>query len=148
MRCTLALLAAAGVVASTASVQAAGPFDGTWQVEAAPTGGRDAATGQARCEGLRLRFDVKDNQIQSSLARSPPTGRGNQVTQTGRNATPITGTVQPDGTVNAHWERYNVTGKLTHDKAELHWTGQCGPRVAMGERIASTEGSGSTKGKQ
>jgi hypothetical protein len=144
MKWTVASLMAAAVALSAVSVHAAGPYDGTWQVEAAAAGTRDSTTGRARCEGLRLQFDVKDNQIQTSLARSPQ-GRG-RVTQTGRGATPITGTVQPDGTVHARWQSFNITGKLTGDKAELHWNGQCGPRVAMGGRIGSSEGSGSSSG--
>jgi hypothetical protein len=144
MKWTVASLAAAVVALSAVSVHAAGPYDGTWQVEAPAAGTRDTPTLRARCEGLRLQFEVKDNQIQSSLARSPQ-GRG-RVTQNGRGQTPITGTVQPDGTVNARWESFNITGKLTGDKAELRWNGQCGPRVAMGGRVAATEGSGSSSG--
>jgi hypothetical protein len=144
MKWTVASLMAAAVALSAVSVHAAGPYDGTWQVEAAAAGTRNATTGRARCEGLRLQFEVKDNQLQCSLARSPR-GSG-RVTQSGRGATPITGTVQPDGTVNARWESYQITGKLTGGKAELHWNGQCGPRVAMGGRTAPTEGSGSSSG--
>jgi len=144
MKWTVASLTAAAIALSAVSVQAAGPYDGTWQVEAAAAGIRDSATGRPRCEGLRLRFEVKDNQIQGSLARSPQ-GRG-RVTQTGRGATPVTGTVQPDGTVHARWQNFTITGKLTGDKAELRWTGQCGPRLAMGGRTEPTEGSGSSSG--
>jgi hypothetical protein len=144
MKWTVASLAAAAVALSAVSVHAAGPYDGTWQVEAAAAGARDTQTLRPRCEGLRLQFEVKDNQLQGSLARSPQ-GRG-RVTQTGRGQTPMTGTVQPDGTVNARWESFNITGKLTGDKAELRWNGQCGPRVAMGGRVAATEGSGSSSG--
>ncbi len=145
MKWTLASVAAATVALSAISVHAAGPYDGTWQVDAAAAGTSGTnTTGRAQCEAVRLQFDVKDNQIQSSLARSPQ--GGGRVTQTGRGATPISGTVQPDGTVNAQWQSFNVTGKLTGDKAELHWNGQCGPRVATGGRIESTEGTGSTTG--
>jgi hypothetical protein len=144
MKWTVAALTGAAVALAAVSVHAAGPYDGTWQVEAAAAGTPDNITRRARCEGLRLQFEVKDNQIEGSLARSPR-GRG-RVTQTGRGATPITGTVQPDGTVHARWESFDITGKLTGDRAELRWNGQCGPRVAMGGRIQSTEGSGSSSG--
>jgi hypothetical protein len=144
MKWAVASLTAAAVALAAVCVHAAGPYDGTWQVEAAAAGTRDSTTGRPRCEGLRLQFEVKDNQIQGSLARSPR-GRG-RVTQTGRGATPITGTVEPDGTVHARWESFNITGKLTGDKAQLRWTGQCGPRLAMGGRTPSTVGSGSSSG--
>ncbi len=143
MKCALASLAVAAVALTALSAHAAGPYDGTWQVDAAAAGNSGTnTTGRAQCEPVRLQFEVKDGQIQSSLARSPQ--GGNRVTQTGRGATPITGTVHADGTVLAQWQTYRVTGKLTGDKAELHWNGQCGPRVATGGRIAATEGTGSS----
>jgi hypothetical protein len=144
MKSTIASVMAAAIALSAVSVHAAGPYDGTWQVEAAAAGSGDSTTRRPRCEGLRLQFEVKDNRIQGSLARSPQ-GRG-RVTQTGRGATPITGVVLSDGTVHAQWQSFNITGKLSGDRAELRWNGQCGPRVAMGGRIPATEGSGSSSG--
>jgi len=123
---------------------AAGPYDGTWQVDAAPAGGAGAATeGPSGCEGLRLQFDVKDNQVIGSMRRSPY-GGGRVEQSTGRGSSPVSGTVAPDGTFNAQWENYRATGKLSGNKAELHWSGTCGPRTAMGGRVSSTEGAGST----
>ena len=122
---------------------AAGPYDGSWYVDAAPAG--NASTSDiASCDGVRLQFQVKDNQVEGTLARAAY--GGNRVTQTGPGATPITGTVQPDGTLNAQWQGYKATGKLTGDKAELRWKGQCGPRVATGERMSS-ESTGSSKSR-
>ncbi len=143
-RMLIPFCAAAAMLALPGSaVLAAGPYDGTWQVDAAPAGNPGTnTTGRSQCEALRLRFQVKDNQIQGSMARSPY--GGGRVTEGGRGATPVTGTVQPDGTLNARWQSFRATGKLTGDKAELRWTGQCGPRVATGGRVAS-EGSGSTQ---
>src|SRR5262249_45693138 len=84
---------------------AAGPFDGTWQVDAAPQGGAGTATDSpSGCEGLRLQFDVKDNQVIGSMRRSPY--GANRVEQsTGRGSSPVSGTVSPDGTFNAQWEK-------------------------------------------
>lgn len=118
---------------------AAGPYDGTWQVEAQPAGQSTVVTQSSGCSGWRLQFTVKDNQIQGSLARS---SYGGGVSQGGgRGSTPITGTVQSDGTLNAHWQNITATGKLTGDKAELRWRGTCGPRVATGGRVASSGSS-------
>jgi hypothetical protein len=134
---------AAMIASLMPSVLAAGPYDGTWQVDAAPAGNPGTnTTGNAQCEAQRLRFQIKDNQVQGSLARSPY--GGNRVTEGGRGATPVTGTVHPDGTLNAQWQSYKATGKLTGDKAELRWKGACGPRVATGGRVASEGAAGSS----
>lgn len=133
---------AAMIAVPTPAALAAGPYDGTWQVDAAPAGNPGTnTTGRDQCEGLRLQFQVKDSQVQGSMARS---AYGSGVSQSGRGATPVTGTVQPDGTLNAQWQNFKATGKLAGDKAELHWKGQCGPRVATGGRIASEGMAGSS----
>jgi hypothetical protein len=123
---------------------AAGPYDGTWQVDAAAQGGAGAATeGPSGCEAARLQFDVKDNQIIGSMRRSAY-GGGRVEQSTGRGSSPVSGTVSPDGTFNAQWEKYTATGKFSGNKVEMHWKGTCGPRTAMGGRVNSTEGAGST----
>ena len=122
---------------------AAGPYDGSYTVMAQDAGsGGTNTTGRAECEGVQLQFQVVNNQLVGQLARSPYSpGR---VTQGGRNATPISGTVQPDGSFTAKWESFNATGHLTKDgKAELSWRGQCGPRVAQGGR-SPMENTGSS----
>jgi len=137
------LALAAGVVPQFAG--AAGPFDGTWQVDAPQAGGQGAAEGGGRsgCEPLRLQIQVQDNRIQGSMRRST-TGANRVEQSTGRGSSPVTGTVAPDGTFNAQWESFRATGKFTGDKAEMHWNGSCGPRTAMGGRASATEGAGST----
>lgn len=145
IRALAASLPAVMLLAVPLSAAAAGPYDGTWQVEAPATQQR-ASPQPSGCEALRFRFSVKDNQIQGSLARTPHAP--SRVTESeGRGSAPVVGSVQPDGTVKATWKDYNVTGKLSGDKAELRWSGACGPRVAMGTRVASTEGAGSTTEK-
>jgi len=120
-----------------------GPYDGNWEVSADPAGtGSASISDVAACDGVRIMFEVKNNQVQGMLRRAT---YGGGVTQTGPGTTPITGSVQPDGTVNAYWQSYRATGKLTTDnKAEVQWRGTCGPRVATGGRVTSTEGAGST----
>lgn len=121
--------------AQTAGVP--GPFDGSWEVDAPTVGSGTSTVGRQQCEGVRLRFDVKNSQIVGNLARSPY-GQ-NRVTSTGAGATPISGTVQPDGTFTSKWQDYTATGKLgTDNKAEMRWTGVCGPRTALGGRDMST----------
>lgn len=134
---------AAMLVSLTPPALAAGPYDGSWQVDAAPAGNPGTnTTGTSDCEAIRLHFQVKDNQVIGSLARSPY--GGNRVSESGRGATPVSGTVQPDGSFNAQWQSYKATGKFTGDKAEMRWKGTCGPRVATGGRIASEGAAGSS----
>lgn len=122
---------------------APGPYDGTWVVQSAPAGtGTESISDVAACDGVQIRIEVKNNQVEGMLARA---AYGGGVRQTGPGTRPITGSVQPDGTINAYWEGYTATGKLTADnKAEVRWRGTCGPRVATGGRVTSTEGAGST----
>jgi len=139
-------LAMAAVALAWLPATAAGPFDGTWQVD---SGGLGTATAQAMegtgCEPEILKFEVKDNQIQGGLAFAPSDPNRVQNSQGSRSA-PITGSVQEDGTLSAQWESYTVTGKMTGDKVELRWRAPCGPRVATGTRIAPAEASGSSTG--
>ena len=120
----------------------AGPYDGTWQFSAPPAG-NSSTSDVAACDGVQLQVQVKDNQIQGTLARAAYGGA--RVTQTGPGQTPITGTVQPDGTLNAQWQSYQITGKLAGDKGELRWSGQCGTRVAAGGRMAPEAAGSSTR---
>lgn len=124
---------------------AAGQYDGTWQVDAAQAGGAGTATDSpSGCEGLRLQFDIVDNKVVGSMRRSPY--GANRVEQsTGRGSSPVSGTVAPDGTFNAQWEKIQATGKFTGDKVQMQWKGSCGVRTAQGARISTTQGSGSTK---
>ena len=110
---------------------AAGPYDGSWYVDAPQAGGAGTNENTSGCAPVRIPFTVTDNKISGKLQRAAyGTGRV-EASETG---TPFTGTVAADGGVSAKWENYTVTGKLTGDKAELKWTGQCGDRVATGGR--------------
>ena len=133
-------IAVAALAASLPPAHAAGPYDGNWYVDAAPAAQTSSSDVPAGCDAVRIPFQVTDNKITGSLQRAPyGTGRVEQ--GTGRAATPITGTVQPDGTFTAQWQNYRGTGKLSGDTAELKWSGECGPRVATGGRTESTGSS-------
>lgn len=123
---------------------AAGPFDGTWQID---SGGLGTPTAQAMegtsCEPETIKVQIKDNQIEGSLARVP--GSSSRVeTSEGRHSAPVTGSVAGDGSVTAQWESYTATGKITGNQIKLHWKASCGERVATGTRIAPAAASGST----
>jgi hypothetical protein len=133
-------IAAVGLAASLLPAHAAGPYDGNWYVDAAPAAQTSTSDVPAGCDAVRIPFQVTDNKITGSLQRAPyGTGRVEQ--GTGRAAAPITGTVQPDGTINAQWQNYRATGKLSGDTAEIRWNGECGPRVATGGRAEATGSS-------
>lgn len=128
--------------AATQTAGVPGPYDGTWIVDAPAAAGGTSTADVASCDAVRLQFEVKNSQVQGMLGRS--TYGGTRVTQTGPGTTPVSGTVQPDGTLNAQWQSYQATGKLAGDKAEMRWSGTCGPRVATGGRASATEGAGSS----
>ncbi len=111
----------------------AGPFDGDWYVDAPAAAQYSSSDIPSGCDAVRLPFHVAGNQISGRLMRSPY-GTGRVEEGSGSSAPPITGTVQPDGTINAQWLNYHATGKLTGDRAEVRWNGECGPRVATGGR--------------
>ena len=141
-------LSAVTLTALSLPAVAAGPFDGSYTViaQAAGSGGTNT-TGRSECEGVQLQFQVVNNQLVGELARSPYSP-GRVTSGPGRNATPISGTVQPDGSFNASWESFRATGHLTKDgKAELSWRGQCGPRVAQGQRSNENVGSSTPPAK-
>ena len=139
-----ASLAMAALALPSLAAQAGGPFDGTWQVD---SGGYGTPTAKAMegtsCEPEILKFEINDSQISGDLAFAPSDIHRVENSEGPRSA-PITGMVQPDGTLNAQWESYTITGKLTGDNVELHWRAPCGPRVAMGSRIAPAASGSST----
>lgn len=112
---------------------AAGPYDGSWYVDAPAAQNAGTSERSSGCEPVRLPFKVVDNQISGSLQRSPY-GTGRVEGGAGSSAAPISGTVQPDGSFTANWESYRGAGKLSGNAAELSWNGECGPRKATGGR--------------
>lgn len=129
---SLALILICGL--TTGPAIAATPYDGTWIVDFPPSG-PIPDTNDYVCPALRLRADVKDGQVSGSLARFFP---GNVVENaTGHAASPVTGTVRPDGSVEAYWLGWIVKGQITGDRADLTLLfGQCGPRHMIGRRVA------------
>ena len=136
-------LAAAVVATPLVAANAAGQYDGNWFVDAPSAQNAGTTERSSGCEPVRIPFTVSDNKISGSLQRSSY-GTGRVDSGTGKNAAPITGTVAPDGTVNAQWGSYKATGKLSGNTAQIKWRGECGERVATGGRATSTTGSGST----
>ena len=122
--CAAIVLVALGCAAVPA--RASGPYDGTWIVDF-PASPLIDGTSESTCPALRLKADVKDSQISGSLAQFFP---GNVVENANvYAASPVTGTVHPDGSVEAYWLGWIVKGQITGDRAQLTLLfGECGPR--------------------
>lgn len=77
---------------------------------------------------------MKDGQISDSPARFFP---GNVVENvTGYAASPLTGTVRTDGSVEAYWFGWIVKGQITGDHSDLTLLfGQCGPHYMTGTPV-------------
>lgn len=139
MKWMLASMAVTALASSALPAAAAGPFDGTWVVEAPalPGASSETSSSTASCyNAVRFEFQIRDNQVVGTLRQTPYAGvqqGGSGSSRAG--AAPLQGMVQPDGTLTAQWQSYRATGKLTGDRAELTWRGQCGPRTATGQRV-------------
>jgi len=132
---TVALLSIATVFTSPGIVRAAGPFDGNWVLSATGAGGRtsqEGGGGGTACSDFRIPFRISDNQITGTYARSASNPTEVVASPTG---SPMTGSVQPDGTFNVKWEAYNLSGKITGSTMVATWRGQCGERSATGTRV-------------
>ncbi len=130
---TAALLAIATAFVSPTVGRAAGPFDGNWVINAAGSGGRTPESGNDQaCSDFRLPMQISDNMISGTYARSPSTPTEIVPSPTG---SPMTGTVQPDGSFTMQWQSFNVTGKISGNALVANWSGQCGPRLAQGSRV-------------
>ena len=140
MKGMLASIAVTALVLPLLSAHAAGPYDGTWMFEAQPVaGGSGDPYDLNSCAGVRFQVDVKDSKVVGNLRMAPYAGgsdaSGNVTSGAGRGSSPIQGTVQPDGTVNATWQSFKATGKLSASNGQLSWRGQCGPRTATGQKV-------------
>lgn len=131
---TAALLALATAFVSPGIVRAAGPFDGNWVLNAAGAGGMTSqeGAGGTACSDFRIPFQISNNQIAGKYARSNSNPTEIVASPTG---SPLTGSVQPDGTFTMKWEAYNVSGKITGNTMTATWRGQCGQRSATGTRV-------------
>lgn len=122
-----------GLGASALPARAESPDDGTWIVDF-PASPVISGTSRSVCPALRLRADIKDSQISGSLGRVEP----DNVVENyqGYAASPVTGTVHADGSLEAYWLGWIVKGQITGDRAELTLLfGQCGPRQMTGVRV-------------
>jgi hypothetical protein len=114
--------------------RAAGQFDGNWVLNAKGSGGMTSqeGSGGTSCSDFRIPFQITDNQIAGKYSRSTSNPTEIVASPTG---TPLSGSVQPDGTFTMKWEAYNVSGKIAGNTLTATWRGQCGERTATGTRV-------------
>jgi len=134
-RKVLSLLPIAAFVFVAAPAFAQGGYDGTWVVDV-PAAGNIARENYSVCPALRFAIDIKDGQIRGTLHRVP-TATGDVIVEAGngRDAGPVTGAVQPDGTVTAVWMNYHAEGRLGNIYGTVTIKGECGPRQATIIRV-------------
>jgi hypothetical protein len=129
----VALLTIATTFLSPGIVRAAGQYDGNWVISAAGAGGRQGELGgDTACSDFRIPFQISDNQITGRFSRSTSNPTEIVASPTG---SPMTGSVEPDGSFTMRWEAYNLSGKITGTTMVATWTGQCGQRSATGTRV-------------
>src|SRR5690242_925018 len=131
-----ALIGIATTFVSPSIVYSAGQFDGNWVLNAAGAGGRtsqEGGGGGTACSDFRIPFQISNNQIVGKYARSSSDPTEIVATPTG---SPMTGSVQPDGTFTMKWEAYNVSGKISGNTLTATWRGQCGQRSATGTKVS------------
>jgi YD repeat-containing protein len=134
-RKTLSLLTVLSLSLAAAPAFADSSYDGTWVVDT-PAAGTINGSNYSQCPALRFPIAIKDGQITGELHRVA-SATGDVIVEAGggSDAAPITGTVQPDGTVTAQWMDYHAQGKLGERDGVVSIQGECGARQAHVTRI-------------
>lgn len=130
----LAFSSILSVLLAASPALAANDFDGTWVVDVPPAGLVSQSNDYA-CPALRFPINIKDGAITGTLTRVP-SENGVVVEQgSGQDSAPVTGAVQPDGSVTAAWLNYQADGKLAAKQGVMTIKGECGPRQATVVRV-------------
>jgi hypothetical protein len=123
------------ILLAASSAFAANDFDGTWVIDVPPAGSISQSSDYT-CPALRFPIDVKNGVITGSLTRVPSSDGAVVVEQgSGPVSAPVTGTVQPDGSLTAEWLNYHADGKLAAKQGVVTIKGECGPRQATVFRV-------------
>ena len=121
-------------IALPAVAARADQYDGKWAIDFPASEIYATNNSGHGCAAIRVVVAIKDSRISGTLSREPtnPTEVSNG---SGSGASPLTGTVAPDGSVTATWQRYAVTGKLAGSSGQVNVTGECGPRTGTAQRV-------------
>jgi hypothetical protein len=133
---TVASAAGVAIMLNSGPALSAGTYDGNWIMSAPPVVDSNLVQSGLQCPAIELPFQVTDNRIQGSWSYIPdnPGGAPGVVASHSRTARPVTGTVKADGNFTLAWMSFRMTGKFSGDQVEMHWSGECGPRVGHGSR--------------
>ncbi|HUK61576.1 MAG TPA: hypothetical protein VLV50_20250 [Stellaceae bacterium] len=119
-------VAAVVAMAYVVPAHAAGPYDGNWVLDAPPAGGAIGSEGQYTCPAIRIPFTVNNGQVVGDLHR---TATGTIEAGKSSNSSPLSGSVNADGSASVSWQNFHVTGKLSGSSGAASWAGECGPRT-------------------
>jgi hypothetical protein len=135
IRETLILVSVPLMVLATSPAFAASDFDGTWVVDV-PAAGQLNGSSESVCPALRFPIEIKDGHVGGTLTRVP-SRTGDVIVEAGKGpvSAPVTGTVQPDGSVTAEWLNYHAEGRLAAKDGVATIKGECGPRQATLVRV-------------
>ena len=127
-------IAAASLTALVLTFQPvlAGQYDGKWVIDF-PAPQNNLQSSQNVCTAFRLVVAVKDNQLEANLQREATSLEVEN--SNAANAVPVKGSVAPDGTVIAKWEKFPVIGRLTGNIGAISVQGDCGPRTGRAVRV-------------
>ena len=122
----LTSIAAVVAMAYVVPAYAAGPYDGNWVLDAPPAGGAIGSEGQYTCPAIRIPFTVSNGQVVGDLHR---TAEGTIEAGKSSNSSPLSGSVNGDGSAAVSWQNFHVSGKLSGASGAASWAGECGPRT-------------------
>ena len=123
--------------APLAFAQGASDYNGVWVLDI-PSSPAFSRVGYATCPGLRLPLRIAAGQVTGEVSQVPSATGGLELESgDGPNASPVTGTVSPDGIVNAQWENFRASGRLSGDTGQITVETECGPAQATATRVAS-----------
>jgi hypothetical protein len=129
------VVAAALLLPASQAAFAATAYDGTWVLDV-PSSTIIPRTGEAYCPALRLPVQVTNGQVTAMLHRVPSPDDTDVVESgAGPAASPVTGQVSADGSVEAQWQGYRATGQLSGNTGEITVDGECGPRTSVATRV-------------
>jgi hypothetical protein len=131
-----AATAFAALVFASSGALAAGTFDGTWVLDFPAAGYIEGTTGDV-CPALRLPMQIENGHVVGSLVETPTIYGGVMVEPgTGPASAPVSGSVGPNGALQAQWSDYRAIGQLGATGGQVTVNGECGPRVAQAYRVS------------
>ena len=132
--------AALALIAISNVAWAAGRYDGNWVFDFPSAGAVNSFTNEGSCGAFRVPVQIANDQISGSLGVGGYGGAGSGSLRSGgygSSASPVTGTVQPNGSLRGNWQNWTFAGQLANARGDLTIAkSQCGPRKGTAYRVA------------